>query len=432
MPKNLLIFLILLQFSLLNSSDSSLSLDIYRSDAHEDKTGKLTPLVISLTSDDVQNKINYADLIFVVDVSGSMSGNRIKMVKETLNYIVDITNENDGIALITFHSSASLRQGLTRMTKANKNSLRTQINNLRASGGTNIYSGLTLGLQQVTQSYANGDRVCSIILLSDGIDGKRNADKNFESLIKNGAKKNYIFTTHSFGYGTSHDAVLMSSISKVRDGGYFFIKEITEVKAAFIKIYGTLSTIVDNNLHLRAQSKFRIDSIMGMDDMYQSTLTKKVPYTFDVNLLHVIGGKTYSFVAMMEIPEDTPYGTEVLNATIIGKNKFANYLWDNYYNPSAYEEYMRCVAFTTIDEGYNQGQSKGVVTIQEGVSWFGTNYEGNFNWEGELSETVHDFKNFNTYGKANVLSKLRELKSQKIAQNKLLIQKKIRIIITSI
>ena len=238
MPKNLLIFLILLQFSLLNSSDSSLSLDIYRSDAHEDKTGKLTPLVISLTSDDVQNKINYADLIFVVDVSGSMSGNRIKMVKETLNYIVDITNENDGIALITFHSSASLRQGLTRMTKANKNSLRTQINNLRASGGTNIYSGLTLGLQQVTQSYANGDRVCSIILLSDGIDGKRNADKNFESLIKNGAKKNYIFTTHSFGYGTSHDAVLMSSISKVRDGGYFFIKEFTEVKAAFIKIYG--------------------------------------------------------------------------------------------------------------------------------------------------------------------------------------------------
>ena len=151
-----------------------------------------------------------------------------------------------------------------------------------------------------------------------------------------------------------------------------------------------------------------------MDDMYQSTLTKKVPYTFDVNLLHVIGGKTYSFVAMMEIPEDTPYGTEVLNATIIGKNKFANYLWDNYYNPSAYEEYMRCVAFTTIDEGYNQGQKKGVVTIQEGVSWFGTNYEGNFNWEGELSETVHDFKNFNTYGKANVLSKLRELKSQKI------------------
>ena len=80
----------------------------------------------------------------------------------------------------------------------------------------------------------SGDRVCSIILLSDGIDGKKNADKNFDTLIKSEGKKN--FTTHSFGYGSSHDEVLMSSISKIRDGGYFFIKEITEVKAIFIKI----------------------------------------------------------------------------------------------------------------------------------------------------------------------------------------------------
>ena len=103
MRKNLLI--IFLQISLLKSV-SSLDLDIYRSKSHKDKSGKLTPLVISVSSDDTKTKNNYADLIFVVDVSGSMSGDRIRLVKETLNYIVDITNENDGIALIIFHSSA--------------------------------------------------------------------------------------------------------------------------------------------------------------------------------------------------------------------------------------------------------------------------------------------------------------------------------------
>ena len=299
------------------------------------------------------------------------------------------------------------------MTATNKKNLKTKINSLYASGGTNIYSGLQLGLQQVTQSYSSGNRVCSIILLSDGIDQKKNADKNFDSLIKNGAKKNYVFTSHSFGYGASHDSVLMSSISKVRDGGYFFIKEVNEVKAAFIKIYGALSTIVDNNLHLRAQSAYRIDSIMGMDDMYQSTLTKKAPYTFDVNLLHVVGGKTYSFVAMVDIPDNTPYGTKVLTATIVGKNIVEHYLWDNDYNPFAYEEYMRTVAFTILNEAYNQG-TRGADTIKKGINWFKSNYDGNFNWEGALSETILDFNNFNSYGKANVLSKLRELKSQQI------------------
>ena len=413
MRKNLFIFLILLQIFLLKSEDSSLSLSIYRSKSHEDKTGKLTPLVISLTSDDVKNKTTAADLIFVVDVSGSMSGSPIQLVKETLNYIVDITNENDSIALITFHSSASLSQGLIRMTEANKNTMRSKINNLRASGGTNIYSGLQKGLEQVTKDYSSGDRVCSIILLSDGADGYANADTRFASLINGGVKKNYIFTTHSFGYGSYHDANLMSKISMVRDGSYFFIKEFTEVKSAFIQIYGTLSTVVENNLHLQAQSKFRIDKIYGMEDMYKSSLTKAAPYTFNVDLLQVVGGKTYSFVAMVEIPEDTPYGTEVLNATIVGRNKHANYLWDNYYHPAAYEEYIRCIAFTIIYEGFINVNINGLVIIQNGIAWIKLNYEGYFNWEGVLDETIYDLKSFNTYGKANILSKLRELKSQK-------------------
>ena len=414
MRKNLLIVLIILQIFLIKSDNSSLKLSIDRSKNHEDQTGKLTPLVISVSSDDVKTKTTNADLIFVVDVSGSMSGSAIQLVKETLNYIVDITNENDNIALITFHSSATQILGLTKMTPANKNTLRSKINGLVASGGTNIYSGLQKGLEQVTKDYTSGDRACSIILLSDGADGRANADKNFDNLIKQGVKKNYIFTTHSFGYGNYHDANLMTSISKVRDGGYFFIKEFTQVKAAFIKIYGCLSTVLENSLKLQAQSSFRIDKIYGIEDMYESSLTTTKPYTFNVNILQVTGGKTYSFVALVDIPEDTPFGTEVLNATIVGKNIHANYLWDNHFNPRAYEEYIRCIAFTIISDGFIKGQINGLVIIQNGIAWIKLNYEGYFNWEGVLSETIYDLQSFNTYGKANILSKLRELKSQKV------------------
>ena len=413
MRKNLTILLLILQIIFVQL-DSPLKLEIYRSKSHEDQTGDLTPLVISLSSDDITEKKTGADLIFVVDVSGSMSGDGIKLVKETINYIIDITNENDNIALITFHSSASKVFDLTKMTEANKKTLKSKVNSLIASGGTNIYSGLQKGLEQVTKDYSSGDRVCSIVLLSDGEDGYRNADTNFANLIKNGAKKNYIFTTHSFGYGRYHDANLMASISKVRDGSYVFIKEFTEIKQAFVQIYGTLSTVMENRLQLQAQSNFRIEKIYGMEDMYQSTLTKTKPYTFNVDLLQVVGGKTYSFVALVDIPKDTPFGTEVLNATIVGKNVHANYLWDNYFHPAAYEEYIRCIAFTIIADGFVKGQINGLVIIQNGIAWIKLNYEGYFNWEGVLSETIYDLQSFNTYGKANILAKLRELKSQKV------------------
>ena len=60
---------------------------------------------------------------------------------------------------------------------------------------------------------------------------------------------------------------------------------------------------------------------------------------------------------------------EVLNATILGKNIYANYLWDNHFHPAAYEEYIRCIAFTIIYDGFINGQINGLVIIQNGIAW---------------------------------------------------------------
>ena len=154
--------------------------------------------------------------------------------------------------------------------------------------------------------------------------------------------------------------------------------------------------------------------VFGMEDMYQSTLTKTSPYTFSVNLLHIISGKIYSFVALLDIPEDIPFTTETLIAIIEEKNIYINYLLDNYYHPGAYEEYIRCISFTIIHESFINYQINGIDIIQNGINWIKLNYQGNFNWEGFLSEIINDLKSFNTYGKINIVLKLRELKSQKI------------------
>ena len=56
------------------------------------------------------------------------------------------------------------------MTEENKNLILENIEILRASGGTNIYSGLEKGLQLLKNDYSSGDRIASMILLSDGAD----------------------------------------------------------------------------------------------------------------------------------------------------------------------------------------------------------------------------------------------------------------------
>ena len=69
--------------------------------------------------DDKQNDLNgrpSVDLICVIDKSGSMSGEKINLVRETLDYLLTLLNENDRISLVEFASGASRMIPLTRVS----------------------------------------------------------------------------------------------------------------------------------------------------------------------------------------------------------------------------------------------------------------------------------------------------------------------------
>ena len=84
------LFLIFASFLNLSKNTSSASLTIERSWPHGDKSGNYTPLVVTLSTEDVENKTKPIDLICVVDVSESMSeDNKIDYVKHSLEYLVN-------------------------------------------------------------------------------------------------------------------------------------------------------------------------------------------------------------------------------------------------------------------------------------------------------------------------------------------------------
>ena len=170
MKKAIITLILYIQILHLISNQGQVSLDIQRSMSHFDQTGKLTPLVVTLSSEDKIEKVKNVDLICIVDVSGSMdwSENKIELVKDSLKYLVNLMNEEDNLALVTFDSTARIINGLTQMTSENKTILLKKIDNLYADGGTNIYQGLLKALSLITNDFSNGQRIVSMILLSDG------------------------------------------------------------------------------------------------------------------------------------------------------------------------------------------------------------------------------------------------------------------------
>ena len=407
-----ILYLILIYFSLFNLSNSA-SLTIERSQGHEDKSGNYTPLVITLTTEDAKNKTKPVDLICIVDVSGSMGGNKINQVKHSLNYLVNKSESIDNFALVTFSSNSRIVHNFTKMTGDNKPLFRKSIENLYATGMTNIYSGLENALSLLTHDYSSGDRIASMILLSDGYDNspyQNILSQMFKDLMISQNKSNYTFTLHTFGYGDDYNYELLKEISLIMDGSYFHVYDLANIGDYYLIIYGFLSTVIDVNVKLIIESQFDMVEVYFKENMHKAILTNS---SYTVENIQLGSGKSYKYVALVDVPKNTPFGTEVLKATVPKLGLDAKFLWDEKYSLPAYEEYIRCIVVIIFMEGYELSSS-GVTIINEGIIWIEKNYNGTRNWIKELNNAKDDLITGGNSGKANLLSKITELKTSKV------------------
>ena len=180
------------------------------------------------------------DLVCVLDTSSSMAGEKIALLIDSLNYLVDMLDENDRISIVKFHMTAERLTPLTAASKLRKPNIKHVIKSLRAAGGTDITSGMKIALKVLNErKYRNP--VSSIFLLSDGLDHM--ATSGVRSLLDT-IKPADNFTIHSFGYGSDHDPNLMSTIAKYRDGNFYFIQKLDTADECFVDALGGLISVV--------------------------------------------------------------------------------------------------------------------------------------------------------------------------------------------
>jgi uncharacterized protein YegL len=188
-------------------------------------------------------------IVCVIDKSGSMSGNNMKLVRESLVYMIDQLKSDDKLALITFSDDAQTLVPLTNMDAAGKRRARSLASDIHASGSTNLSGGIFEGLE-VFKSQEVLD-VNSMILFTDGqanrgITRTEEIIKGMEGYTRKLTKPLSVFT---FGFG-SHDANLLRAISEAYNGMYYFVEQIDEVPSYFGNCLGGLLTVFAQNIKL--------------------------------------------------------------------------------------------------------------------------------------------------------------------------------------
>lgn len=231
------------------------------------KETQVIPTMVSIRSDGKKENISKEsakamksrpgiDLICVIDVSGSMSGTKIELVKKSLSYIIELLGESDRISLITFENFATRLIPLLRVVPKNIKQIEEAIGTLSGRGGTSIYAGMEMAFKTLNdKKYKNN--VESVFLLSDGLDS--GADSRIQNSLnsKIDLLKKSAFSVHTFGYGSDHDPKLMKNIADVRDGNFFFIEKYETLDEAVANCMGGLFSVIAEEINITVKSELK-------------------------------------------------------------------------------------------------------------------------------------------------------------------------------
>ncbi|GJN21600.1 hypothetical protein PR202_gb09091 [Eleusine coracana subsp. coracana] len=113
------------------------------------------------------------DLVTVLDVSGSMAGTKLALLKRAMGFVIQHLGPSDRLSVIAFSSTARRLFPLRRMSHSGRQQALQAVNSLGASGGTNISDALKKAakttLLKVTSAYRDPLTNEAIMIKSDEV-----------------------------------------------------------------------------------------------------------------------------------------------------------------------------------------------------------------------------------------------------------------------
>ncbi|MEH2231933.1 MAG: VIT domain-containing protein [Nostoc sp.] len=185
------------------------------------------------------------DVVFLVDTSGSQSGDPLQKCQELMRRFINGLNPNDTFTIIDF--SDRVRQ-LSPIPLPNTLENRTKaiayINNLQADGSTEMLSGIRTAINFPTPV----GRLRSVVLLTDGYIGNENEIlAEVQQHLQPGNR------LYSFGAGSSVNRFLLNRIAEIGRGISRIIRHDEPTEEVAEKFYRQINNPVLTNIQISWQ-----------------------------------------------------------------------------------------------------------------------------------------------------------------------------------
>ena len=194
-------------------------------------------------------KIVAKDIIFVLDRSGSMSGEKIEQAKSALERCLNSLNIEDKFEIIFFNDD--IEQYKKEIVKASSNTIKEAImfiHGIDADGGTNINDALITAMKLIKPD----NRPKYLIFLTDGLPtvGIQNISDIVENVNTENANNARLFV---FGVGYDVNTRLLDRLSAENKGATEYVKPEEDLEVKISNFYGKIAYPIMTNLKLECK-----------------------------------------------------------------------------------------------------------------------------------------------------------------------------------
>lgn len=149
--------------------------------------------------------------VFVADVSGSMDGEPLNRLKESLLQGQKYLGRDNSIGFVSYSSDVTVNLPIAKYDTNQQSMFVGAINSLQASGGTATFDGIVVAMKMLQDEVAaNPDVKPVIFVLSDGETNEGHSLKDIRGLIET-----YKIPVYTIGYNANIEA--LKSISSINE-----------------------------------------------------------------------------------------------------------------------------------------------------------------------------------------------------------------------
>ncbi len=207
-------------------------------------------------------------VLFVVDKSGSMSGEKIEQAKASLKYMLNSLNKDDTFNIISYSSEVELfRPELELVTSETRKAALSYVDDIYSGGGTNINEALTTALNQLKDK----QRPSYVMFFTDGLPTV--GETKEAAITANATTANSVNArVFSFGVGYDVNSRLLDRLSRDQRGTSVYVKPDEDIEVAASNLFRKVSFPAMTDLKIAFNSESGSDNVKLVNRLYPTQL----------------------------------------------------------------------------------------------------------------------------------------------------------------